>query len=137
MYFLYLQFDVEALQQDLYHDAKQLACVSVTEEDRILRVKTEEDKYYNYLGNGIDAIPSLYNVKDYVVARRELYVEFDLIYFLTGYDMIVPGDGGWDRGYRGFAFVGSACLDTREQLGEDTPNSFIGIRTMAHEMAHT
>uniref|UniRef100_A0A224YN89 Reprolysin n=1 Tax=Rhipicephalus zambeziensis TaxID=60191 RepID=A0A224YN89_9ACAR len=260
----YKYFDVEALQQDLYHDAKQLACVSVTEEDRILRVegvvgpnlkirpieasersvygdqahivdtiedsnsgivygkiaedrvtiserstngrvgydaskfnvdiiypevlitcdsvffagfkdkaalikyvvimfqvvtlrystvthpriqpilrgieisnKTEEDKYYNYLGDGIDAIPSLYNVKDYVVEKRELYVEFDLIYFLTGYDMIVPGDGGWDRGYRGFAFVGSACLDTREQLGEDTPNSFIGIRTMTHEMAHT
>nr|XP_037289975.1 venom metalloproteinase antarease-like TtrivMP_A [Rhipicephalus microplus] len=99
--------------------------------------KTEENKYYQYLGNGIDAIPSLYGVKNYVVARSALYVEFDLVYFLTGYDMIVPGNNGWDRGYRGFAFVGSACLATREQLGEDTPNSFIGIRTMAHEMAHT
>uniref|UniRef100_L7LT56 Putative tick salivary metalloprotease n=1 Tax=Rhipicephalus pulchellus TaxID=72859 RepID=L7LT56_RHIPC len=99
--------------------------------------KTEEDEYYKYLGDGIDAIPSLYNAKEYVVARRELYAEFDLVYFLTAYDMIVPGDDGWDRGYRGFAFVGSACLDTREKLGEDTPNSFIGIRTMAHEMAHT
>nr|XP_037273471.1 uncharacterized protein LOC119165395 [Rhipicephalus microplus] len=99
--------------------------------------KTEEKYYYQYLGDGIDAIPSLYGVKNYVVERSAFYVEFDLIYFLTGYDMIVPGDHGWDRSYRGFAFVGSACLATREQLGEDIPNSFIGIRTMTHEMAHT
>ncbi|KAL1471979.1 hypothetical protein MTO96_039616, partial [Rhipicephalus appendiculatus] len=35
----YKYFDVKALQQDLYHDAKQLASVSVTEEDGILRVE--------------------------------------------------------------------------------------------------
>ncbi|XP_037525125.1 venom metalloproteinase antarease-like TtrivMP_A [Rhipicephalus sanguineus] len=99
--------------------------------------KKQEDQYYNYLGNGINAIPSLYNITYYVKARRAYYEEYDLTYFLTGYDMIVPGVNGWDRTYRGFAFVGSACLDTREQLGEDIPSTFIGIPTMVHEMAHT
>ncbi|KAH8029511.1 hypothetical protein HPB51_000807 [Rhipicephalus microplus] len=99
--------------------------------------KTQEDKYYNYLGDGLNAIPSLYNISYYVKAKKVYYKDYDLIYFLTGYDIIVPGDKGWDRSYRGFAFVGSACLGTREQLGEDIPHSFRGIRTMVHEMAHT
>ncbi|KAL3248806.1 hypothetical protein MRX96_056346 [Rhipicephalus microplus] len=95
------KFDIKALQQDLYHDAQQLASVAVTEQDGLLQVKTEEKHYYQYLGDGIDAIPSLYGVKNYVVERSAFYVDFDLIYFLTGYDMIVPGDHGWDRSYRG------------------------------------
>ncbi|XP_049511433.1 uncharacterized protein LOC119464056 [Dermacentor silvarum] len=37
----------------------------------------------------------------------------------------------------GFAFVGSACTPTREQLGEDTAHTYRGIRIMTHEMAHT
>ncbi|KAL3248807.1 hypothetical protein MRX96_056347 [Rhipicephalus microplus] len=154
-------FNVEALQRGLYHDAKQLAAVTVSEEDGALRVvvlrystvshpriqpvllgieisdKTQEDKYYNYLGDGLNAIPSLYNISYYVKAKKAYYKDYDLIYFLTGYDIIVPGDKEWDRSYRGFAFVGSACLGTREQLGEDIPHSFRGIRTMVHEMAHT
>ncbi|KAL1473111.1 hypothetical protein MTO96_038917, partial [Rhipicephalus appendiculatus] len=37
----YKYFNVEALQQGLYHDAKQLAAVTVSEEDGTLRVETD------------------------------------------------------------------------------------------------
>uniref|UniRef100_A0A131YTT3 Reprolysin n=1 Tax=Rhipicephalus appendiculatus TaxID=34631 RepID=A0A131YTT3_RHIAP len=100
--------------------------------------KTEEDHFYDYVGNdGIDAIPSLYKIKTYVNAKSVYYEGYDLVYFITGYDMIVVNDGKWDRAYKGFAFVGSACLSSREQLGEDIAYTYVGIRTMTHEMAHT
>uniref|UniRef100_A0A6G5A3Y2 Putative tick salivary metalloprotease n=1 Tax=Rhipicephalus microplus TaxID=6941 RepID=A0A6G5A3Y2_RHIMP len=71
--------------------------------------KTQEDKYYNYLEGGIDAIPSLYNISYYVKAREAYYQEYDLTYFLTAYDMIVPGEHGLDRGYRGICLC-RVCL---------------------------
>uniref|UniRef100_L7LQL2 Putative tick salivary metalloprotease n=1 Tax=Rhipicephalus pulchellus TaxID=72859 RepID=L7LQL2_RHIPC len=98
---------------------------------------TEEYKYYEYISGGIDALKSLYKIRDYVATKNTSYEDFDLLYFLTGHDMIVVQDSIRESSLAGFAFVGSACTPTRQQLGEDTAYTYRGIRIMAHEMAHT
>ncbi|XP_075531098.1 venom metalloproteinase antarease TserMP_A-like [Dermacentor variabilis] len=99
---------------------------------------TQEHIYYTYLpGGGIDALKSLYSIKDYVARKTTLYANFDLLYFITGHDMIALQGSRRESALSGFAFVGSACLASRQQLGEDTAYSYRGIRIMAHEIAHT
>ncbi|XP_072140772.1 venom metalloproteinase antarease TserMP_A-like [Dermacentor andersoni] len=99
---------------------------------------TIEHHYYSYLaGGGIDALKSLYSIKDYVATKTTLYEGFDLLYFITGHDMIALQGGKRESALSGFAFVGSACLASRQQLGEDTAYSYRGIRIMTHEIAHT
>ncbi|XP_049511257.1 metalloproteinase [Dermacentor silvarum] len=99
---------------------------------------TQEHLYYEYLREGgIDALKSLYNIVEYVKKRAEAYESFDLIYFQTGYDMVAVQGTRREESLSGYAFVGSACTASREQLGEDTAYTYRGIRITAHEIGHT
>nr|XP_037272525.1 A disintegrin and metalloproteinase with thrombospondin motifs 7-like [Rhipicephalus microplus] len=98
----------------------------------------QEKKYYVYLNSAsIDGYKSLLKLVTFVTERNDTYQTFDMVYFVTRYDMVaVYDDGSRQNSLQGYAFVGSACSKNREQLGEDTAYSYRGIRTMTHELAH-
>uniref|UniRef100_G3MRQ7 Peptidase M12B domain-containing protein n=1 Tax=Amblyomma maculatum TaxID=34609 RepID=G3MRQ7_AMBMU len=101
--------------------------------------RRQDDEYYAYLSYTaqIDGLKSLYNIVKYVEKKNETYWKYDMVYFLTGLDMVAVEGSRREKSLAGFAFVASACTKSREQLGEDTPYSFRGIRIMAHEVGHT
>ncbi|KAL3248783.1 hypothetical protein MRX96_056363 [Rhipicephalus microplus] len=144
---LFLQF--RSYKHMLYYYMVQFTCISLryTTVDRP-KVRpvfrgievtnyTQEHKYYHYVRQGIDALKSLYSIVDFYNANNDTYGIFDLVYFATGWDMIAVQGAVYESALQGFAFVGSACTDKRQQLGEDKADSYIGIRIMSHEMGHT
>ncbi|XP_037525115.1 metalloproteinase [Rhipicephalus sanguineus] len=98
----------------------------------------QEHDYYVYSGNGIDAYESLQGLVKFINKKNETYGAFDMVYFVTGFDMVaVYKDGTRMEALQGYAFVASACTTHRQQLGEDQAYTYQGIRIMTHEMAHT
>lgn len=97
----------------------------------------QEHQYYKYIDYGIDALKSLYGIVEYVAANDAKYKMYDMVYFITGQDMIAVEGSKKESALQGFAFVASACTRNRQQLGEDKAHSYIGIRIMAHEVGHT
>ncbi|XP_037581578.1 metalloprotease mig-17-like [Dermacentor silvarum] len=97
----------------------------------------QEHKYFTYIGAGINALKSLYAIGEFVKENNDTYGMYDMVYFITGRDMIAVEGSRQESVLQGFAFVASACTDKRQQLGEDKAYSYIGIRIMAHEMGHT
>lgn len=97
----------------------------------------QEHKYYKYIDYGIDALQSLYGIVDYVAANNATYGIYDMVYFITGQDMIAVEGSKRETALQGYAFVASACTRNRQQLGEDRAHSYMGIRIMAHEVGHT
>uniref|UniRef100_A0A224YQA6 Reprolysin n=1 Tax=Rhipicephalus zambeziensis TaxID=60191 RepID=A0A224YQA6_9ACAR len=98
----------------------------------------QEHKYYKYVGgDDIDGYASLLNLVTFLNEASERYRMFDLVYFATGYDMVILDRTKREESLGGYAFVASACTDHRVQLGEDRAHTYKGIRTTAHEVAHT
>lgn len=99
----------------------------------------QEHKYYVYSGgNTIDGYKSLQKLVTFVGENNDTYGSFDLVYFVTSFDMVaIYDDGTRMEALQGYAFVASACTMHRQQLGEDQAYSYQGIRIMTHEMAHT
>ncbi|KAL1443247.1 hypothetical protein MTO96_046052 [Rhipicephalus appendiculatus] len=98
---------------------------------------TQEVQYYVYDGSiGIDAYASLQKLVKFVAANNETYSPYDMIYFITGFDMIAVYTNARVNALHGYAFVASACTPNRQLLGEDEAYTFHGIRTMAHEIGH-
>lgn len=99
---------------------------------------SQEHKYYVYSGYGIDAYASLQKLVPFISDNKDRYNDYDMIYFVTGFDMIaVYKDGQTMEALQGYAFVSSACTTHRTQLGEDEAYTYQGIRIMTHELAHT
>ncbi|XP_077529444.1 metalloproteinase-like [Haemaphysalis longicornis] len=98
-----------------------------------------ECEYYVYLNdyNKVDGIATIYRLADYVEAYQYKYGKYDVVSFLTGYDMVRVSNGKWEASYRGFAFVGSVCNRYRVGFSEDYAYTYAGIRVVAHELAHT
>ncbi|KAK8766818.1 hypothetical protein V5799_006403 [Amblyomma americanum] len=85
----------------------------------------------------IDGLKSLYALVDFVEEKKKNYEKYDVVFFITGYDMAAVQDSRVEQSLQGYAFVGSVCLKTRVGLGEDAANTYIGIRIIAHEIGHT
>ncbi|XP_049274233.1 venom metalloproteinase antarease-like TtrivMP_A [Rhipicephalus sanguineus] len=100
-------------------------------------VKSKETYYSFRYGNVIDGLKSLYNLVEYVDKREKKFGRYDIVFFVTGLDMAAVEGSRVETALQGFAFVGSVCLRTRVGLGEDKADTFIGIRIIAHELAHT
>lgn len=99
--------------------------------------KSKETYFAHLYGNVIDGLKSLYSLVEFVDKEKTRYEKYDIIFFVTGHDMAAVEGSRVETVLQGFAFVGSVCLKTRVGLGEDRANTFIGIRIMAHELAHT
>uniref|UniRef100_A0A023FSQ7 Putative tick metalloprotease 1 n=1 Tax=Amblyomma cajennense TaxID=34607 RepID=A0A023FSQ7_AMBCJ len=103
--------------------------------------KREKEKYYKFVWegrnviNGLDSLYALVNFTD--GEKKKDYENFDIVFFITGYDMAAVQLPRVEQSLQGYAFVGSACLRTRVGLGEDAAYTYIGIRIIAHEIGHT
>lgn len=97
-----------------------------------------ECEYYVYLNDDkVDGIATIYRLADYVEAYPHKYGRYDIVFFLTGYDMVRVTNGQWESNYQGFAFVAAVCQRYRVGFSEDVPFSYMGIRVIAHELGHS
>uniref|UniRef100_A0A023FLQ3 Putative tick metalloprotease 1 n=1 Tax=Amblyomma cajennense TaxID=34607 RepID=A0A023FLQ3_AMBCJ len=103
--------------------------------------KSTKEKYYKFVWreqNVIDGLASLYALVNFTSEEKKKdYVNFDIVFFITGYDMAAVQDSRVEQSLQGYAFVGSACLKSKVGLGEDVAYTYIGIRIIAHEIGHT
>lgn len=60
----------------------------------------------------------------------------DVVYFLTGRDMVKRYKEGVSSTISGVAYGEGVCTGNKVALGEDQPGTFLGVRTAAHEIAH-
>ncbi|XP_077529762.1 venom metalloproteinase antarease TserMP_A-like [Haemaphysalis longicornis] len=106
----------------------------------ILALETE-CTYYKYIDDdnwpSVDGIATLYSLVDYVGNYSSRYGFYDIVYVITGYDMVRVTGTTLEYSYQGFAFVASVCERHRVGFGEDTPFTYWGVGIMAHELAHT
>uniref|UniRef100_G3MQM3 Peptidase M12B domain-containing protein n=1 Tax=Amblyomma maculatum TaxID=34609 RepID=G3MQM3_AMBMU len=96
-----------------------------------------ETYFVSVAAGEIDGYESLKKIKDHLEEKNDTYAPFDMVFFVTGQDMVVVQGQRKETALAGYAFVGSVCTSHRMQLGEDTPKSYRLIRIMAHELAHT
>lgn len=98
-----------------------------------------ECQYYDYLDDKdhIDGITTIYRLADLVEDYAYKYKLYDIVYFVTGYDIVRLNNGQWETNYQGFAFVAAVCNRYRVGLSEDYAFSYMGIRVIAHELAHS
>lgn len=61
----------------------------------------------------------------------------DLVYLITGLDMVKFDNGQKNKGVAGLAYIGKVCSPLGIGEGEDTAHTYSGVKTMAHELAHT
>ncbi|XP_075530444.1 venom metalloproteinase antarease-like TtrivMP_A isoform X1 [Dermacentor variabilis] len=61
----------------------------------------------------------------------------DVIYLMTGLDMIKFDNGKLDTGINGRAYIGATCRALGIGEGEDTALTYNGVHTLAHELAHS
>ncbi|XP_077530091.1 venom metalloproteinase antarease TserMP_A-like isoform X2 [Haemaphysalis longicornis] len=96
-------------------------------EEFLLRVNEDYGAIYS--------LKSLAALRDYV-SRDGTYFYYDLVYFITGLDMITYKGYYMERSLMGLAYVASACGSYKVALGEDKGGTFKGVRIMAHEVGH-
>uniref|UniRef100_A0A224YNH4 Reprolysin n=1 Tax=Rhipicephalus zambeziensis TaxID=60191 RepID=A0A224YNH4_9ACAR len=61
----------------------------------------------------------------------------DVVYLMTGLDMIKFNNGRKDNGIAGRAYIAATCASHGIGEGEDTAHTYNGVNTMAHELAHS
>ncbi|XP_077529446.1 venom metalloproteinase antarease-like TtrivMP_A [Haemaphysalis longicornis] len=110
---------------------------------RVIEILSQEMEclYYKYIDDdnwpSVDGIATLYSLLDYVGNHSHTYAPYDVVYVVTGYDMVRVEGTDRQYSYQGFAFVGSVCTRHRVGFGEDIAHTYLGIGILAHELAHT
>ncbi|XP_070383348.1 venom metalloproteinase antarease TserMP_A-like isoform X2 [Dermacentor albipictus] len=62
--------------------------------------------------------------------------EPDVVFLVTGLDLIKVDHGRVEKGIAGRAFVGAVCSKHGVGVGEDKATAYSGVNTMAHELGH-
>lgn len=97
-------------------------------EDFILHVDTDYTAIYS--------LRSLEALRYHILRDPYTYWRYDMIYAITGLDMITYKGYNMERSLMGLAYVASACGNYKVGMGEDTGGSFKGVRITAHELGH-
>uniref|UniRef100_A0A131YTM3 Reprolysin n=1 Tax=Rhipicephalus appendiculatus TaxID=34631 RepID=A0A131YTM3_RHIAP len=87
-------------------------------------------------GRDIDASKMYGGLKDYN-KQGKIPGYHDVVYLATGLDMYMVVKGAKNNRILGLATEGGICAPNAVGEGEDTPHMYDGVRTMAHELAHT
>uniref|UniRef100_L7LQH2 Putative tick salivary metalloprotease n=1 Tax=Rhipicephalus pulchellus TaxID=72859 RepID=L7LQH2_RHIPC len=72
----------------------------------------------------------------YAVKRRTDFGRPDVVFLLSGYDVITIYNGQLTDAGLGIGFLSGICTDHYVALGEDKPGLFTGAHTFTHELAH-
>ncbi|XP_077529816.1 venom metalloproteinase BumaMPs1-like [Haemaphysalis longicornis] len=75
--------------------------------------------------------------KLYAVGKRQAFGRPDVVYLLSGRDVITIVEGKYSTRGLGIGYVGGVCTDAYVALGEDKPGLYTGMQTFTHELAHT
>uniref|UniRef100_A0A0K8RJS2 Putative metalloprotease n=1 Tax=Ixodes ricinus TaxID=34613 RepID=A0A0K8RJS2_IXORI len=102
--------------------------ILTTEKERFLQ-RVQGQPHYIYGPQSLAAL------REYVKSNAAAYKSYDLVYLITGLDMVI-NKGYIDSGNMGYAYIAGACSELKVGLGEDTANTFRGVHIMTHEVAH-
>ncbi|XP_077492310.1 A disintegrin and metalloproteinase with thrombospondin motifs like [Amblyomma americanum] len=80
-----------------------------------------------------DTLPEL---KKYAGRKKDEFGNPDIVYLLSGRDVISKKGDEWDKNARGVGYVSGVCTDHYVALGEDLPGLYTGMITMTHELGH-
>ncbi|XP_064478040.1 venom metalloproteinase antarease-like TtrivMP_A isoform X1 [Ornithodoros turicata] len=100
-----------------------------------LHTRTTESFLQYHSAANIHGTASLSALREYVNLRPQNYSTYDMVYLVTGLN-IIEQRGGYLQDYAGFAYVGGICTDARVGIGEDIPKTWYHVRTVAHEVGH-
>ncbi|XP_075746857.1 venom metalloproteinase antarease-like TtrivMP_A isoform X3 [Rhipicephalus microplus] len=112
---------------EMRHPRVQFKLIGIT--------RNRDDSFVRGSQGTIQSDPTLDGLGDYYRNGR-VPGDPDLVYLLTGRDMVRTVGGRLDKSITGLAFLGQVCRSGRVGQGEDTATSYSGVRTMAHELAH-
>uniref|UniRef100_L7LQM2 Putative tick salivary metalloprotease n=1 Tax=Rhipicephalus pulchellus TaxID=72859 RepID=L7LQM2_RHIPC len=102
---------------------------------KFILVGVSRVKDHEFAGNRhgvIDASAMLNGLQKYA-NQGKVPGHHDVVYLATGLDMEMQQD----RTVAGLANFATACRSSAVGEGEDTPHTYDGVNTMAHELAHT
>lgn len=96
---------------------------------------TQNEPYMSLWKKDLLGLETLKKLQEYMVTKP-LMANADLVYLLSGRDMIKLVNGTRSSAVAGMAFTGKACRTHKVGAGEDKPGMFTGVQYTAHEMAH-
>ncbi|XP_077530890.1 venom metalloproteinase BumaMPs1-like [Haemaphysalis longicornis] len=80
---------------------------------------------------------ALKGLKVYAVRRRHDFGKPDVVYYMSGLDVITIVDGKYSTRGLGIGYLAGVCTDAYVALGEDKAGHYSGMQTFTHEVAHT
>ncbi|XP_063881673.1 venom metalloproteinase antarease-like TtrivMP_A [Scylla paramamosain] len=92
----------------------------------------------NYIGGK----KTLFSLSDWVFQQKRSLPSHDMVYLMTGKDMVVEKNGEIQKGLAGISWRGAACVlkpaikrSFNTAIGEDS-SYYTGVITAVHEVAH-
>ncbi|KAH7938827.1 hypothetical protein HPB52_000837 [Rhipicephalus sanguineus] len=99
-------------------------------------VKPKDDPFAKHIKGGyLEAGPTLEGLGKYKAEGR-VPGNPDVLFMVTGLDMVRMQDGEMHKGVAGLAFIGTVCKKNNIGESEDTATTYSGIHAMAHELCH-
>ncbi|XP_075726315.1 disintegrin and metalloproteinase domain-containing protein 7-like [Rhipicephalus microplus] len=83
---------------------------------------------------GFEAVTTLNKSTDYI--NECVTGNCDIVYILLRDELTYMKNGTPSTRAQGIAAMGGVCTENRAAVGEDIPKTYIGVTTMAHEIAH-
>ncbi|XP_037524203.2 venom metalloproteinase antarease-like TtrivMP_A [Rhipicephalus sanguineus] len=98
--------------------------------------RSEDDPFAKHIKGGyLEAGPTLEGLGKYKAEGR-VPGNPDVLFMVTGLDMVRMQDGEMHKGVAGLAFIGTVCKKNNIGESEDTATTYSGIHAMAHELCH-
>ncbi|XP_075531974.1 venom metalloproteinase antarease-like TtrivMP_A [Dermacentor variabilis] len=96
------------------------------------------DEFAKYIDGGyLEAYGTIEGLKRYLM-QGNIPEQTDVVYLITDRDLVNGKNGqAADQKMTGLSYVGGVCTRERVAMGEDIAQSYRGVFTMAHELAHT
>ncbi|XP_077494814.1 venom metalloproteinase antarease-like TserMP_B isoform X2 [Amblyomma americanum] len=79
---------------------------------------------------------TLKQLKIYAGEKKSQFGNPDIVFLLSGRDVITESKGKWDKNGLGVGYVSGVCSEYFVALGEDKPGLYTGMITLTHELAH-
>ncbi|XP_054934143.1 venom metalloproteinase antarease TserMP_A-like [Dermacentor andersoni] len=103
----------------------------------LVGITRARDHDFGKIDNGkIEGTEMLKNLQTYK-DEGKIAGSYDVIYLMTGLDMYRLDKGKVETGASGYALVGQTCRKQGVGEGEDTALTYSGVKTLAHELAHS
>ncbi|XP_075550302.1 A disintegrin and metalloproteinase with thrombospondin motifs like [Dermacentor variabilis] len=79
---------------------------------------------------------TLAEFKRYYETKTE-YTNSDLVFLVTGRDMVFYENGVIQTWVGGYSYVGGFCQNSKVGMSEDPPGSYYGVQVFSHEVGHS